>query len=73
VAPPAPGYVPDVHMCGVTTNKAFLVSEKWRSLLLEALTGIPDVKAGGEEFCTSLPRRGASATSGTQWLPAGPS
>ena len=38
--------VPDDDMCGVTTNKVFPVSDTWHPLLLEALTGIPDVRAG---------------------------
>jgi hypothetical protein len=38
--------VPDDDMCGVTTNKVFPVSDTWHPLLLEALTGIPDVQAG---------------------------
>ena len=38
--------VPDDNMCGVTTNKVFPVSDTWHPLLLEALTGIPDVRAG---------------------------
>ncbi len=38
--------VTDDDMCGVTTSRTFPVSAKWHSLLLEALTGIPDVKAG---------------------------
>ena len=38
--------VPDDDMCGVTLNRAFPVSEQWHSLLLPALTGIPDVQAG---------------------------
>ena len=38
--------VPDHDMCGVTTNKVFPVSDTWHPLLLEALTGIPDVRAG---------------------------
>ncbi|MFD5493797.1 DUF1479 domain-containing protein [Streptomyces sp. NPDC127091] len=38
--------VPDDDMCGVTTNQVFPADEKWHPLLLEALTGIPDVKAG---------------------------
>jgi hypothetical protein len=38
--------VPDDDMCGVTDNRAFPVSEQWHSLLLSALTGIPDVRAG---------------------------
>jgi hypothetical protein len=38
--------VPDEDMCGVTTNQVFPASEQWHALLLEALSGIPDVKAG---------------------------
>jgi Protein of unknown function (DUF1479) len=38
--------VPDDDMCGVTTNQVFPTSEKWHPLLIEALSGIPDVKAG---------------------------
>jgi hypothetical protein len=33
-------------MCGVTVNHVFPVNEKLHPLLLEALSGIPDVKAG---------------------------
>ncbi|MGO4596547.1 DUF1479 domain-containing protein [Terrabacter sp. 2RAF25] len=38
--------VAEDDMCGVTTNQVFPVSEKWHPLLLEALSGIPDVQAG---------------------------
>ena len=38
--------VPDDDMCGVTANKVFPVSDTRHPLLLEALTGIPDVRAG---------------------------
>jgi hypothetical protein len=38
--------VPDDDMCGVTTNQVFPASEKWHALLLQALSGIPDVQAG---------------------------
>ncbi len=38
--------VPDDDMCGVTINRVFPASEKWHAPLLEALSGIPDVKAG---------------------------
>ena len=53
--PEAMGYLmlrpllPDIaadDMCGVTTNQVFPVSEIWHPLLLGALTGIPDVRAG---------------------------
>jgi hypothetical protein len=38
--------VPEDDMCGVTTNQVFPAGEKWHSLLLRAVSGIPDVKAG---------------------------
>jgi uncharacterized protein DUF1479 len=38
--------VSDEDMCGVTINRVFPASEQWHALLLEALSGIPDVKAG---------------------------
>src|SRR5690349_3690763 len=38
--------VPDDDMCGVTVNQVFPASDKWHPLLLEALAGIPDVRAG---------------------------
>ena len=38
--------VPDDDMCGVGISQAFPATEKWHHLLLQALTGIPDVRAG---------------------------
>lgn len=38
--------VPEDDMCGVTTNQVFPASEKWHPLLIKALSGIPDVRAG---------------------------
>jgi hypothetical protein len=38
--------VPEDDMCGVTTNKVFPANEQWHSLLLRAVSGIPDVQAG---------------------------
>ena len=38
--------VADDDMCGVTVGKVFPVKEQWHSLLLEAVSGIPDVRAG---------------------------
>jgi hypothetical protein len=37
---------PEDDMCGVTTNQVFPANERWHPLLMQALTGIPDVKAG---------------------------
>jgi len=38
--------VAEDDMCGVTTNQVFPANETWHALLLQALSGIPDVKAG---------------------------
>ena len=38
--------VDDDDMCGVTVNQVFPANEKWHPLLMEALSGIPDVMAG---------------------------
>jgi hypothetical protein len=38
--------VADDDMCGVTISQVFPASEKWHHLLLQALSGIPDVSAG---------------------------
>jgi hypothetical protein len=38
--------VPDDDMCGVTVNRVFPANDTWHPLLLQALAGIPDVKAG---------------------------
>ena len=38
--------VPEDNMCDVSVNQVFPATEEWHALLLEALSGIPDVKAG---------------------------
>jgi Protein of unknown function (DUF1479) len=38
--------VDEDDMCGVTVDKVFPIKERWHSLLLEATSGIPDVRAG---------------------------
>jgi hypothetical protein len=38
--------VPEDDMCGVTVNQVFPASQRWHSLLLQGLSGIPDVRAG---------------------------
>jgi hypothetical protein len=38
--------IPEDSMCGVTTNRVFPATQKWHSLLLRAVTPIPDVQAG---------------------------
>jgi hypothetical protein len=38
--------VADDDMCGVTVNQVFPANDTWHPLLMRAVTGIPDVKAG---------------------------
>ena len=38
--------IADDDMCGVTVNNVFPIKEQWHSLLLGAVSGIPDVQAG---------------------------
>jgi hypothetical protein len=38
--------VPEDDMCGITIGRAVPVTPQWHSLLLEAQSGIPDIKAG---------------------------
>jgi hypothetical protein len=38
--------VPEEEMCGVTLNRVFPATRQWHPLLLKALSGIPDIKAG---------------------------
>ncbi|HET6478518.1 MAG TPA: YbiU family protein [Actinoplanes sp.] len=38
--------VPEDDMCGVTVNQVFPANDKWHGLLVDALAGIPDVRAG---------------------------
>ncbi len=53
--------VPDEDMTGVALNQVFPVSRSWHSLLLQAASGIPDVKAGGLRLVALRhdPQRGA--------------
>lgn len=38
--------VPEDDMCGVTVNQVFPAGHKWHADLMQALSGIPDVRAG---------------------------
>jgi hypothetical protein len=38
--------VPEDDMCGVTVNQTFPANSTWHPLLMRALSGIPDVRAG---------------------------
>jgi hypothetical protein len=70
--------VPDDDMCGVTTNKVFPVSDTWHPLLLEALTGIPDVRAGDSVWwhCDMIhsvaPVRNQKGWGNVMYIPAAP-
>ena len=43
---PLLGDVADDDMCGMTAGQVFPVTERWHAPLLEALSGIPDIRAG---------------------------
>jgi len=70
--------VPDDDMCGVTVNQVFPASEKWHPLLLEALTGIPDVRAGDSVWwhCDMIhsvaPVRDQKGWGNVMYIPAAP-
>ena len=53
----------DVHdddMCGIEVDQVFPVTERWHSLLLEAQSGIPDVRAGDSLTSRSMTAVAAS-------------
>jgi len=70
--------VPDDDMCGVTVNQVFPASEKWHSLLLQALSGIPDVRAGDSVWwhCDMIhsvaPVRDQRGWGNVMYIPAAP-
>ncbi|WP_369362518.1 DUF1479 domain-containing protein [Streptomyces sp. CG4] len=70
--------VPDDDMCGVTVDQVFPASEKWHPLLLEALTGIPDVRAGDSVWwhCDMIhsvaPVRDQKGWGNVMYIPAAP-
>jgi hypothetical protein len=70
--------VPDDDMCGVTTNQVFPAGEKWHSLLLQALCGIPDVRAGDSVWwhCDMIhsvaPVRDQRGWGNVMYIPAAP-
>ena len=70
--------VPDDDMCGVTLNRVFPVSERWHSLLLPALSGIPDVGAGDSVWwhCDMIhsvaPVRNQQGWGNVMYIPAAP-
>ena len=70
--------VPDDDMCAVTTNQVFPAGAKWHSLLLEALSGIPDVRAGDSVWwhCDMIhsvaPVRNQRGWGNVMYIPAAP-
>jgi hypothetical protein len=70
--------VPEDDMCGVTTNQVFPANERWHPLLMQALTGIPDVKAGDSVWwhCDMIhsvaPVTGQKGWGNVMYIPAAP-
>ncbi|MET8246627.1 DUF1479 domain-containing protein [Streptomyces sp. NPDC005202] len=70
--------VPEDDMCGVTVNQVFPASEQWHPLLMEALTGIPDVRAGDSVWwhCDMIhsvaPVRNQKGWGNVMYIPAAP-
>ncbi|MFI8347904.1 DUF1479 domain-containing protein [Streptomyces sp. NPDC085596] len=70
--------VPEDDMCGVTVNQVFPASEKWHPLLMRALTGIPDVRAGDSVWwhCDMIhsvaPVRDQKGWGNVMYIPAAP-
>src|SRR4051795_3961955 len=70
--------VPDDDMCGVTVNQVFPASQQWHSLLLAALSGIPDVRAGDSVWwhCDMIhsvaPVRNQQGWGNVMYIPAAP-
>ena len=65
-------------MCGVTVNQVFPANDTWHPLLMQAVTGIPDVKAGDSVWwhCDMI-HGGAPVTDQKGWgnvmyIPAAP-
>jgi hypothetical protein len=75
---PLLGDVPDDDMCGVTISQAFPASTKWHPLLLRALSGIPDVRAGDSAWwhCDMIhsvaPVKNQQGWGNVMYIPAAP-
>jgi hypothetical protein len=65
-------------LCGVRVNQAFPASERWHPLLMEALSGIPDVQAGDTVWwhCDMIhsvaPVRDQEGWGNVMYIPAAP-
>jgi hypothetical protein len=70
--------VPDDDMCGVTVNQVFPANERWHPLLMEAVSGIPDVQAGDSVWwhCDMIhsvaPVRSQRGWGNVMYIPAAP-
>ena len=70
--------VADDDMCGVSTNQVFPASDRWHPLLIDALTGIPDVRAGDSVWwhCDMIhsvaPVRNQKGWGNVMYIPAAP-
>ncbi|MEU6815352.1 DUF1479 domain-containing protein [Streptomyces sp. NPDC046860] len=70
--------VPEDDMCSVTVDQVFPASEKWHPLLMRALTGIPDVRAGDSVWwhCDMIhsvaPVRDQKGWGNVMYIPAAP-
>jgi hypothetical protein len=70
--------VPDDDMCGVTVNQVFPANETWHPLLMRALSGIPDVRAGDSVWwhCDMIhsvaPVRNQRGWGNVMYIPAAP-
>jgi hypothetical protein len=70
--------VPEDDMCGVTINQVFPANETWHPLLVRALSGIPDVRAGDSVWwhCDMIhsvaPVRNQQGWGNVMYIPAAP-
>ena len=70
--------VPEDDMCGVTVNQVFPANETWHPLLMPALSGIPDVRAGDSVWwhCDMVhsvaPVRNQQGWGNVMYIPAAP-
>jgi hypothetical protein len=70
--------VPEDDMCGVTVNQTFPANAAWHPLLMDALSGIPDVQAGDSVWwhCDMIhsvaPVRDQQGWGNVMYIPAAP-
>ena len=70
--------VPDDDMCGVEVSRTFPVTQRWHPLLLEGISGIPDVHAGdsvwwhGDMIHSVAPVTNQRGWGNVMYIPAAP-